>query len=145
VRYKSSPQDLLTEADEQAEEAIVKILRRSRPCDSILTEESVEEQLPSDSRWMIDPLDGTTNFVHGYPHFSVSIAYEYCGRVELGIILDALSDECYFAQRGKGAHLSGKPIAVNRTRALADSLLGTGFPYDQRERRDFYLRFGGYS
>jgi myo-inositol-1(or 4)-monophosphatase len=95
----------------------------------------------SDHRWIIDPLDGTTNFAHGYPQFCVSIAYERRGRVQFGVVYDALKKECFIAHRGQGARLNGKPIRVSTTPNLGAALLGTGFPYDRREKRRFYLCF----
>ena len=92
-------------------------------------------------RWIIDPLDGTTNFAHGFPQFCVSIAYERCGRLELAVVFDALKRELFVAARGRGARLNGRPIHVSATPSLESALLATAFPYDQRERRHFYLTF----
>ncbi|HXR37319.1 MAG TPA: inositol monophosphatase family protein [Candidatus Binataceae bacterium] len=138
---KTSFLDLVTEADGEAEAAVIRILSRAFPGHAILAEEGGGNDQPSDHRWIIDPLDGTTNFAHGYPHFCVSIGYERRGRVELGVIFDAPRKELFVARRGKGATLNGRPIAVSQASKLNTSLLATGFPYDRAERRRFYLTF----
>jgi myo-inositol-1(or 4)-monophosphatase len=138
---KTSFLDLVTEADGEAEAAVIRILSRAFPDHAILAEEGGGNDQPSDHRWIIDPLDGTTNFAHGYPHFCVSIGYERRGRVELGVIFDAPKRELFVARRGQGATLNGKPIAVSRSARLDTSLLATGFPYDRAQRRRFYLTF----
>ncbi|MFZ0887294.1 MAG: inositol monophosphatase family protein [Candidatus Binataceae bacterium] len=141
VKLKSSPIDLVTEADREAEAAIIEVIRRAYPAHAVLAEESGASAESSEHRWIVDPLDGTTNFAHGYPQFCVSIAYEHRGRLELGVVYDALKRECFVARRGGGARLNGKPIHVSRVRRLEDSMLCTGFPYDRRERPRFYLAF----
>lgn len=141
VTRKTNPIDLVTEADQQAEAAVIDILQRAFPTHAILAEESGANAHKSEHRWIIDPLDGTTNFAHGYPQFCVSIAYEYRGKVRVAIILDAFKKECFIAQRGRGAHLNGKAIHVSSIPTLDASLLATGFPYDRRERRRYYLAF----
>ncbi|HTW89664.1 MAG TPA: inositol monophosphatase family protein [Candidatus Binataceae bacterium] len=140
-RKASNPVDLVTEADHEAEAAVLGILQRAFPAHAMLAEESGATAHTSEHRWIIDPLDGTTNFAHGYPQFCVSIAYERRGRVQLAIIFDALKKECFVARRGKGARLNGRPIQVSGTGTLATALLATGFPYDRRARRRFYLSF----
>jgi myo-inositol-1(or 4)-monophosphatase len=141
VDRKSNSIDLVTEADRESEAAIIEVIHRSFPKHAILAEESGASAHLSDHRWIIDPLDGTTNFAHGFPQFCVSIAYELRGRVQLGVVYDALKKECFIAQRGHGARLNGKPIRVSATPGLAAALLSTGFPYDRRERRRYYLCF----
>jgi myo-inositol-1(or 4)-monophosphatase len=141
VTRKTNPIDLVTEADQQAEASVIEILQRAFPTHAVLAEESGANAHTSEHRWIIDPLDGTTNFAHGYPQFCVSIAYEYRGKVRVAIILDAFKKECFVAQRGRGAHLNGKPIRVSLVPTLELSLLATGFPYDRRERRRYYLAF----
>src|SRR5271156_5599357 len=141
VTRKGNPIDLVTEADHQAEAAVIDILQRAFPTHAILAEESGANSHQSEHRWIIDPLDGTTNFAHGYPQFCVSIAYEYRGKVRVAIILDAFRKECFVAQRGRGAQLNGKVIRVSSVTTLDSSLLSTGFPYDRRERRRYYLAF----
>ncbi|MBF6567504.1 MAG: inositol monophosphatase [Candidatus Binataceae bacterium] len=141
MRKAANPINLVTEADHEAEAAVIAILQRAFPSHAILAEESGASFHGSEHRWIIDPLDGTTNFAHGYPQFCVSIAYERRGRVQVGVIFDALKKECFVARRGKGARLNGHTIRVSGTDTLGASLLGTGFPYDRRERRRFYLAF----
>ncbi len=141
VAYKASAIDLVTEADQEAEAAAIAIIRRAFPDHAVLAEETGASTEASEHRWIIDPLDGTTNFAHGYPYFSVSIGYERRGRMEFGVVYDALNKECFTARRGKGARLNGAAIHVSKTAALAASLLATEFPYDRRERRRFYLYF----
>jgi myo-inositol-1(or 4)-monophosphatase len=146
VTRKSNAIDLVTEADRESEAAVIAVIRRAFPDHAILGEESglsagQGANRGNDHRWIIDPLDGTTNFAHGYPQFCVSIGYERRGRIEFGVVYDAFRKECFVAQRGKGATLNGRPIHVSSTRTLANALLGTGFPYDRRERRRFYLCF----
>jgi myo-inositol-1(or 4)-monophosphatase len=138
---KGNPLDLVTEADKEAEAAVIKTIRRAFPSHAILAEESGASGNAGEHRWIIDPLDGTTNFAHGFPAFCVSIAYEHRGRVQVGIVFDALHKDLFTARRGKGAQLNGKPIRVSKAKTLATSLLATGFPYDRRERRRFYMCF----
>ena len=141
INRKSNSIDLVTEADRESEAAIIEVIHRAFPTHAILAEESGASVHQSDHRWIIDPLDGTTNFAHGYPQFCVSIAYERRGRVQFGVVFDALKKECFIAQRGQGARLNGKPIRVSTTSNLSAALLSTGFAYDRRERRRFYLCF----
>ncbi len=135
---KKSELSIVTEVDKEAEGVILGIIRKNFPDHALLTEESPPEG-KSSSRWIIDPLDGTTNFAHTYPVVCVSIAYEEKGRVEAGGVYDPFRDELFFAERGNGATLNGDPITVSPTPTLADSLLCTGFPYDCREKGDEYL------
>jgi myo-inositol-1(or 4)-monophosphatase len=141
IANKTNFQDLVTEADREAEAAVLKLLSRTFPRHAILAEESGANAQRSEHRWIIDPLDGTTNFAHGFPHFCVSIAYERRGVLQVGVVHDAYRKETFFAQRGRGATLNGKPIAVTRIARLTQALVGTGFPYDQAARREFYLTF----
>lgn len=131
VEYKGVI-DLVTEMDKKAEDLIVRGLRESFPDHGILTEESVETPSSSPFRWIIDPIDGTTNYAHGYPVFCVSIAFEEAGVVRSGVVFDPMQDECFSAQRGGGAFLNNTPITVSKTDSLDKSLLATGFPYDVR-------------
>ena len=138
---KSNALDLVTEADKEAEQAVIATIRHAFPDHTILAEESGASGQASAHRWIIDPLDGTTNFAHGFPAFCVSIAYEFRGRIVVGVVFDALRRELFIARRGKGATLNGKIIRVSKAKTLATSLLATGFAYDRRERRRFYLCF----
>ena len=141
IDRKSNSLDLVTEADRESEAAVIDAIHRTFPTHAILAEESGASSHQSDHLWIIDPLDGTTNFAHGFPAFCVSIAYEHRGRVEFAVVYDAFHKELFLASRGKGARLNGKPIRVSAATTLSASLLATGFPYDRRERRRFYLCF----
>ncbi len=141
ISRKSNSIDLVTEADRESEAAIIETIHRAFPTHAILAEESGASIHQSDHQWIIDPLDGTTNFAHGFPQFCVSIAYQHRGRTEFGVIYDALKKECFTARRDHGARLNNKAIHVSTTDSLGTSLLATGFPYDRRERRRFYLCF----
>lgn len=141
IKYKG-PIDLVTSVDRDSERCIVDILRRNFPRHSILAEEQTElagEQ--KGYRWIVDPLDGTTNFAHGYPHFCVSIALEVDGDVLLGLVYDPIKRECFRAVKGQPATLNGAAIRVSDVNELDKSLLATGFPYDRREKADEYLAF----
>ena len=141
VTRKTNAIDLVTEADQESEQAVIRTLSRAFPDHAILAEESGANAQQNAHRWIIDPLDGTTNFAHGFPQFCVSIAYERCGRLELAVVFDALKRELFVAARGRGARLNGRPIHVSATPSLERALLATAFPYDQRERRNFYFTF----
>src|SRR6266852_42128 len=115
ISRKSNAIDLVTEADHESEAAAIDILQRAFPDHTILAEEgSGSADAASEHRWIIDPLDGTTNFAHSFPQFCVSIAYERRGRVQTAVVFDAFKKECFVAQRVKGARLNGKPIRVSR-------------------------------
>jgi myo-inositol-1(or 4)-monophosphatase len=122
--------DLVTERDEASEALIVAALRDAFPDHAIHTEEGGESGEAGGWSWLIDPLDGTTNYAHGFPFFAVSLAAAYQGRMEVGVVYDPLRDECFTARRGAGTLLNGKPIHVSTTDTLRRSLLATGFPYD---------------
>ena len=131
--------DLVTEADYQAEETLIKTIRRYFPQDNILAEEAGKNERTSNRTWLIDPLDGTTNFVHGFPFFSVSIGLEAKGEMVVGVVLNPFMHERFEGTKGKGAFLNHKPIAVSRTNHLKEALLATGFPYDIRETHEEVL------
>jgi myo-inositol-1(or 4)-monophosphatase len=124
--------DLVTEMDLASEQLIIDTIRSVFAGAEILTEEGGLLGVHSDSRWIVDPLDGTTNYAHGYPVFSVSIAYEIKGEVVYGVIYDPTRNEFFAAEKGQGATLNGKHIHVSDTAELDKSLLCTGFPYDIR-------------
>lgn len=131
VEYKGEV-DLVTEMDKRAEDGIIDDIKAAFPDHGILTEESAERKSDSRYRWIIDPLDGTTNYAHGFPIFCVSIALEDDGEVVLGVVFVPVLGELFTAEKGKGAFINGKPIKVSSTRELDKSLLATGFPYDIR-------------
>ena len=130
--------NLVTEIDKAAEEAVVGLILKRFPGHSILAEES-PAVTGSGCRWIIDPIDGTTNFAHGFPIVSVSIGFERDGRLEMGGVFDPMRKELFFAERGRGATLNGKRIHVSKAKTLSDSLLATGFPYDRNKNPDDYL------
>jgi myo-inositol-1(or 4)-monophosphatase len=136
VSAKSSPINLVTEIDRQAEALVVETIHARSPEHSVLGEEGGAQARSSTHRWIIDPLDGTTNFVHGLPLFSVSIGLEVEGRMVVGVVYDPSLDECFVAERGAGAFLDGRRLAVSETTSLGASLLASGFPYDVRETAD---------
>ena len=133
--------NLLTEADLAAQKTAVGIIRRAFPEDGFLAEESPAELTPNGRLWIIDPLDGTTNYAHGFPAASVSIAFASRGRVEAGGVYDPFRNEEFTAARGRGAFLNGRRLRVSRAPTLSRALLVTGFAYDRAERANFYLRF----
>jgi len=132
VRYKGKV-DLVTEADERAEQMIKEALREAFPAYGILAEEGGSLPGQGDFRWIVDPLDGTTNYAHGLPFFSVSIALERAGEVILGVVHDPVAQETYVAERGGGAALNGQPVGVSDTDEPIWALLATGFPYERDE------------
>jgi myo-inositol-1(or 4)-monophosphatase len=135
VQYKGEI-NIVTEADRLSEELIVGRIRQSFPQHGIMAEESPEIKNASGFRWIIDPLDGTTNYAHGYPFFAVSIALEVDGAIMLGAVYNPMSEEYFMAARGKGAFLNGRRLHVSMTDSLKRSLLATGFPYDIRTDRN---------
>ena len=139
IEYKS-PVSLLTQTDKKAERVVIDIIQKNFPDHAILSEESPPLG-KSKSKWIIDPIDGTTNFVHGLPGYCVSIGYEEDGVVQVGGVFNPILDEWFWAERGKGASLNGKKIKVTKAKKLSESLLATGFPYDRRERAKYYLKF----
>ena len=128
--------NLVTEADRQSEEVILSIIKDNYPDHHILAEETGESGNSSPFKWIIDPLDGTTNYAHGYPCFCVSLAIEYEKEVIYGAVYDPVKDELFTAEKGKGAFLNGKEIKTSSTKQLDQSLLCTGFPYDVRDDMD---------
>jgi myo-inositol-1(or 4)-monophosphatase len=140
VAFKSAT-DIVTVTDREAELLIVGALRAAFPDHGIVSEESPPVPARSDYRWYVDPLDGTTNFAHGYPHCAVCIALEHAGEIVLGLVHDPLRRETFSAQRGAGAQLNGRAIGVSDVTELGNALAATGFPSDRRERARDYARF----
>jgi len=124
--------DFVTEADRAAEEAILREIQRLHPKHAILSEEAGELG-HSDHRWIIDPLDGTRNFIQGFPHFAISIALEIQGRIEHGVIYDPIRDELFTASRGSGAFLNDRRIRCSDRRSLQGAILATGFPFRRKQ------------
>jgi len=139
IAYKGSPTNLVTEMDQRAEALILGRLRGAFPDDAILAEEHGAAGGRSGRRWIVDPLDGTTNYAHGLPLFGVSIALEEARRLVLGVVYDPMRDELFVGERGGGATLNDAPIRVSATRSIDESLLVTGFPYNIRETADTNL------
>jgi len=135
IATKSSATDLVTELDDAAEALIVARLLDARPDDGVLGEEGRAREGRSGVRWVIDPLDGTTNFVYGYPAYAVSIGAEVDGEVVTGVVVDVSRGVRYTAAHGRGAHADGRPLRVTATTELAKALVGTGFAYDAAIRR----------
>ena len=134
VEAKSTPTDLVSDADRASEDLIVGLIRRRRPRDGILAEEGGDETSESGFRWVVDPLDGTVNFLFRLPEWSVSIAVEDQEGTRVAVIHNPNRNETFTAIRGSGAELNGKPISVSGKTALAEALIGTGFAYDARAR-----------
>jgi myo-inositol-1(or 4)-monophosphatase len=130
--------DFVSEVDRRAEQEIIRVIRKAHPDHAILAEESGTHG-DSDSVWIIDPLDGTTNFLHGFPQFAVSIALRHKERLEAAVVYDPLRDELFTAVRGAGAQLNGRRIRVSKAKALEGALLGTGFPFRDQTYVSAYL------
>lgn len=142
--------DLVTEADLASEKLIIDRIRSHYPRHAILAEESgaSEDHTRAERnewKWIIDPLDGTTNYAHGYPCFCVSIAVERAGVIEVGVVYDPMRDEMFAAERGQGAHLNERPVRVSVVDDLNGAMLCTGFPYNVRERPDFARHFTNFT
>lgn len=140
---RKGPRDLVTEVDTAAESAIIEILQTAYPDHAILAEETGEHGRSGGAvpeyQWIIDPLDGTTNFLHGFPVYAVSIALQVKGKLELGVVYDPLRDELFTAERGGGAMMNNRRIRVTNQTGLKGALLGTGFPFKSQQHLDAYL------
>lgn len=147
VRHKGDI-DLVTDADLAAERLIVERVRSHYPRHAILAEEAGEiiaiGGQQADYKWIVDPLDGTTNYAHGYPVFCVSIALEHEGQIVVGVVYDPLRDEMFAAARGEGATLNGRRMRVSDVGELNRALVCTGFPYDVRSRTEFARHFANF-
>lgn len=132
--------NLVTYVDKEAERRIIEELRKILPQAGFIAEES-PDLIPADEfNWIVDPLDGTTNFIHGLPIFSISIALAHKDEIILGVIYEINQDECFYAWKNGGAFLNGKSIQASKTNKLDDSLLATGFPYYDYSQLDEYLQ-----
>jgi len=140
VEYKGAF-DPVTEVDRLCEQAIFRMILGTFPDHEILSEETPFKAKGSPWRWIIDPIDGTTNYARKFPFFCVSIGLEVEGEVKLGVVYIPVLDELFHAEKGKGAYLNGERIRVSKVEDLGKSLVCTGFPYDVQERPDFYLRY----
>lgn len=132
--------DFVTEVDRQSEEAIIEFIRRRHPEHSFLAEESGGSGAQQEFLWIIDPLDGTKNFIHGFPMFAVSIALKHRGDLLVGVVLDPIRDELFYAERGGGAFLNHQRMRVSQTRDLLQCLIGTGFPFRAKHLTEPYFK-----
>jgi len=130
--------DFVSEVDHQSEAIIINIIHKSYPDHAILAEERGKLG-DSEYEWVIDPLDGTTNFLHGFPQFAVSIALRHKGVLDQAVVYDPLRQELFTASKGAGAYLNNKRIRVSKQKALEGALLGTGFPFRELDRLDLYI------
>lgn len=136
IQEKEIPGDLVTDADKKSEDLIIHALKRYFPTHQILAEESGYSTNESDFQWIVDPLDGTTNYTHQFPFVAISIGLVYRGESILGVIYNPIMNELFKGAKGLGATLNGKSIQVSKVSGINSSLLATGFPYDRRENRD---------
>jgi len=134
VSTKSTPTDMVTEMDRASEELIAARIHAARPDDAIVGEEGVDRRGTSGVRWLVDPIDGTTNYLYGHPGFAVSIAAELDGDVVAGVVHDALHRDVFTAARGRGARRNGEPVVTSDSADLSTALVGTGFSYDPDRR-----------
>jgi myo-inositol-1(or 4)-monophosphatase len=135
---KKSHADYVSEVDRAAERIIIEALREAYPSHAILAEES-GAQGESEYVWIIDPLDGTTNFLHGVPQYAVSIGLQHKGVLTQAVIYDPTKNDLFTATRGRGAYLNDKRLRVSKRKEMADSLIATGFPYSNFEHKDAYM------
>jgi myo-inositol-1(or 4)-monophosphatase len=144
IRHKGEI-DLVTEIDEASEAAIAALVRTQFPHHRILAEEGSVGGDDPRFRWIVDPLDGTTNYAHGLPYYCVSVAFELDGQLAIGAIYDPTADELFYAELGGGDTVNGRPLAVSPTDSLANSLLATGFPYDRAQLPPALEQFEAFS
>ena len=130
--------DFVSDVDRQAEAEIIRVIRNTYPDHAILAEESGASG-HNQNEWVIDPLDGTTNYLHGFPHFAVSIAFRHAGRLESAVVYDPMLEEMFTASRGAGAFLNDRRVRVSSASGLNGALLGTGFPFKSPQHVDAYL------
>ena len=132
--------DYVTQVDRAAEQAIIEIVRKAYPEHGFLAEESGASPAQAEYRWIIDPLDGTTNFIHGFPQYCISIAIEQRGSLAHAVIYDPVKNELFTASKGRGAFLNDRRVRVSKCLRLQDALVGTGFPFKEVSRLDLYTR-----
>ncbi|MEA3325977.1 MAG: inositol monophosphatase family protein [Chloroflexota bacterium] len=141
--------DLVTKADRASEEFLIHAIRKAFPNHAINAEESGEWEGNHEHQWFIDPLDGTLNFAHGVPIYSVSVGYACKGEMTLGVVYDPTRNECFYAERGQGAEMNGQPLHVSNYQDLIDCMLFTGFPNNKwgspTDNTDNFLRFSQFS
>jgi myo-inositol-1(or 4)-monophosphatase len=139
VRAKRA-NDFVTQVDKAAEAAIIEIIRKAHPDHAILAEESGASAIKNEYCWVIDPLDGTTNFIHGFPQYCVSIAVQHKGATAHGVVYDPAKNELFTASKGRGAFLDDRRIRVSKCLQLKSALVGTGFPFKELSRLDLYMK-----
>ena len=140
---KKQHNDFVTEVDQAAEEAIIDVLKKAYPDHAILAEESgASDNLHDDNEnvWIIDPLDGTTNFIHGFPQYCISIALQQRGQITQAVVYDPTRNDLFTASKGAGAYLNEKRIRVSKRDKIADALIGTGFPFRDTKGLDEYVK-----
>ncbi|MGB2600529.1 MAG: inositol monophosphatase family protein [Candidatus Omnitrophota bacterium] len=142
VSHKSGINDLVTDVDKGSERIIIEKIKENFPDHSILAEESGEDSSGGAFRWVIDPLDGTTNYTHSFPFFCVSIGVFYDDKVKIGVVYDPCRDELFIAGKGNGAFLNGSPINVSGRQTLSDSMIATGFAYNMETKKANLGHFG---
>lgn len=130
---KGSFTNLVTDIDKRSEKMIVDFIHKNFPTHEILAEEGGETKSSSEYKWIVDPLDGTTNFTHGFPIYCVSVGLEYKGKIVAGVVYDPNFDELFVAEKGSGAFLNNSPIKVTQVSDLRHAMLATGFPYDVKD------------
>jgi myo-inositol-1(or 4)-monophosphatase len=139
VRSKNK-NDFVTQIDKASEAAIIDVIRKAHPDHAILAEESGASAQKSEYCWVIDPLDGTTNFIHGFPQYCVSIAVQHRGVTAHGVVYDPTKNELFTASKGRGAFLDDRRIRVSRCPHLKEALVGTGFPFKELSRIDLFMK-----
>jgi len=139
VRAKRA-NDFVTQVDGAAEQAAIDIVRKAYPDHGFIAEESGETSPGAEYLWIIDPLDGTTNFIHGFPQYAVSIAVQHRGTLAHAVVYDPAKNELFSASRGHGAFLNDRRIRVSKCQKLGDALVGTGFPFKELGRLELYMR-----
>jgi myo-inositol-1(or 4)-monophosphatase len=132
--------DFVTQVDGAAEQAVMEIVRKAYPDHGFIAEESGETSPGAEYVWIIDPLDGTTNFIHGFPQYAVSVAVQHRGALAHAVVYDPGKNELFTASKGRGAFLNDRRIRVSKCQRLDDALVGTGFPFKELSRLDLYLR-----
>jgi len=137
---EKSRNDFVSDVDIRAEQMIIEAIHKAYPDHGIIGEESGFSEGKSDTNWIIDPLDGTRNFLRGIPHYAISIAVEIKGRIEHGVVYDPIKQEMFTASRGQGARMNNRRLRVSTTRELERGLLATGFPFRNRDQFDNYMR-----
>jgi len=139
VRSKRA-NDFVTQVDGAAEQAVIEIVKKAYPDHGFIAEESGESATDAEYLWIIDPLDGTTNFIHGFPQYCVSVAVQHRGALTHAVVYDPTKNELFTASKGSGAFLNDRRIRVSKCQKLENALVGTGFPFKELGRIDLYMR-----